>query len=248
MRQALKDLVVAFQFLSRLPLPHLDIDPDSLARSVMFFPVVGLAVGLGGAGLQHLLAPHLSRPVAALLVLLFFILVTGALHEDGLADAADGLSSGRSREQMLAIMRDSRTGAFGAIAVTLSLLARFSLLASLPLSRFAPYVISAHVLCRWTALPLSHFLEPARREDGQGARIAQKTSRSSLIIGTSISVVIVALLTCRTSWMPMLAASAVAILSALYYRKRLGGITGDCFGATNQLTEIAVYFCGVWNA
>ena len=247
MKQLLKDLLVAFQFLTRLPLPNLDFRPDSLSRSVKFFPVVGLAVGLGGSWLQRLLAPHLSRQLAALLVLAFFVLVTGALHEDGLADAADGLGGGWNRERMLAIMRDSKIGVFGAIALALSLLVRFLLLSSLPLNRFTPYVVSAQVLCRWTALPLGYFVQPAR-QDGQGARIAQKTSGGSLILGTGISIAIVAFFMRTTCWIPILTASAIAILSGLYYWRRLGGVTGDCFGATNQLTEIAVYFCGVWIA
>ncbi len=246
MKQLFKDLVVAFQFLSRLPLPSVEFDPDSLSRSVMFFPVVGLVVGLGGVGLQRLLTPHLSRMLAAILVLVFFVMVTGGLHEDGLADTADGLGGGWNREQMLAIMRDSKIGAFGAIALVLSLIARFGLLSSLPLHRFAPYVISAHVLCRWTALPLS-FVKAARSEEGQGARIAQRTSRGSIIAGTLITAVIVAFLLRMASFVPILSAIAITGLSGLYYWRRLGGISGDCFGATNQLTEIAIYFCGVWN-
>jgi adenosylcobinamide-GDP ribazoletransferase len=197
--------------------------------------------------LQRLFGPHLSRPFAALLVLAFFVLVTGGFHEDGLADAADGFGGGWSREQMLTIMRDSRIGSYGAIALTLSLLARFILLSSLPSSRFAAYAISAHVLCRWSTLPLSCFLPSARVEEGQGARIAQKTSVASLILGTGISIAVVAFLMRNTCWIPILTASVITILSGFYYWRRLQGVTGDCFGATNQLTEIAIYFCGVWN-
>lgn len=247
MKQLLQDLLVAFQFLTRLPVPGLAFHPNSLSRSVKFFPVVGLATGLAGSGLQRVLAPHLSRPLAALLVLVFFVLVTGGFHEDGLADAADGFGGGWNREQMLTIMRDSRIGSFGAIALALSLLARFILLSSLPLNRFAPYVISAHVLCRWSTLPLSYFLPSARVEEGQGVRIAQKTSLASLILGTGISIAVVAFLTRSTCWIPILTASVVTILSGFYCWRRLRGVTGDCFGATNQLTEIAICFCGVWN-
>lgn len=247
MKLVLRDLLVAFQFLTRLPLPKIDFRPDSLSRSVKFFPIVGLAVGLGGSWLQRLFATHLSRQLSALLVLVFFVLVTGALHEDGLADTADGLGGGWSVEQMLAIMRDSKIGAYGAIALGLSLLMRILLLSSLPLNRFMPYVVSAQVLCRWTALPLGYFVRPAR-QDGQGARIAQKTSAASLILGTGISIAIVAFFVRATCWIPLVTASAVALLTGLYYWRRLSGVTGDCFGATNQLTEIAVYFCGVWNA
>jgi adenosylcobinamide-GDP ribazoletransferase len=247
MRQVLRDLLAAFQFLTQLPLRKLEFDLGALSRSVKFFPVVGLVIGLGGSWLRRALASHLSRPLTAVVVLVFFVVVTGALHEDGLADAADGFGGGWTRKQTLTIMHDSKIGVFGASALALSLLARCLLLSSLPLQRFTAYVVSAHVLCRWTTLPLSYFVQAARVQEGQGARVAGKTSIGSLITGTSISLVIVAILIRTASWLPILASSMVTVLTGLYYWKRLGGVTGDCFGATNQLTEIAVYFCGVWN-
>jgi adenosylcobinamide-GDP ribazoletransferase len=114
-------------------------------------------------------------------------------------------------------------------------------------NRFTALVVSAHVLCRWTTLPLSYFLRPTRESDGQGARIAQKISPISFLIGTLLSFAIVLYLMRREFWIPVLAALAITTLSGLYYFRRIGGITGDCFGATNQFTEIAVYFCGVWS-
>lgn len=248
MRQALKDLLVAFQFLTRLPLPQLDYDPASLSRSLKFFPLVGLVIGLLGAWFERLLAPHLSRPLAAFLVLLLFVLVTGALHEDGLADTVDGFGGGRNREQILAIMHDSRIGSFGASALALSLIARLLLLSALPANRFTAFVVSAQVLSRWTALPLSYILQPARAENGQGARIAQKISGVSMVAGTLLTLLIVFYVMHARFWIPIVLVLMVTVLSGLYYFRRLGGITGDCFGAANQLAEIAVYFCGVWIA
>jgi adenosylcobinamide-GDP ribazoletransferase len=243
----IKDFLVAIQFLTRLPVPRVRFDPDSLSRAAKFFPVVGLGMGLGASALQRIAVPHLSRSLVALLVLIFLVLVTGGLHEDGLADTADGFGGGWNREQVLAILRDSRIGSFGALAIVLSLLARLLLLSSLPVNRFTALVVSAHVLCRWTTLPLSYFLAPARASDGQGARIAQKISPASLLLGTLLSFAIVFYFMRTEFWIPVLVALVITALSGLYYSSRIGGVTGDCFGATNQLTEIAVYFCGVWN-
>jgi adenosylcobinamide-GDP ribazoletransferase len=247
MRRWFVDLLVAFQFLTRLPISVSSCQPDSLSRSTKFFPLVGLVVGLAASILQGVLAPHLNRTLVAVLILTFLVLITGGLHEDGLADAADAFGGGSSREKVLTILRDSRIGSFGALALILSILARFLLLSLLPLNRFTAFVVSAHVLCRWTALPLSYFLPPAQENDGQGARIARKISPSSLITGTVLTLGIVISLMRKEFWIPCLVAIFITAASGLYYFRRIGGITGDCFGATNQLTEIAIYFCGVWN-
>lgn len=240
------EIVVAFQFLTRVPMPSVAFEADSLSRATKFFPLVGLAVGGGAVLLQKLLLFHIGRPLVAVIVLLYFVLSTGCLHEDGLADTADGFGGGRTKDQILAILKDSRIGSYGATALMLSLLTRYLLLASLPLEHFAGYVVSSHVLCRWSSLPLGYFLPPAREQDGQGARIAKLTSLASLVFGSVFSFAVVALALRRSAATPVIVAILTAALSGWFYVRELGGVTGDCFGATNQLTEIAVYFCGVW--
>ena len=242
-----KDAVVAFQFLTRLPMPPVRFEADSLARATSFFPLVGLAIASGAILLQKSLLPHLSRPLVALVVLAYLVLITGGLHEDGLADAADGFGGGRNKGEILLILKDSRIGAYGALALMISLLARYLLLLSLPLEHFAAYLISAHVLCRWTSLPLSFILSPARAQQGQGARIAKLTSTPCLLSGTIFSLVVVVFALHRSAMAPLLAASVTVVISGYFFFKKIGGVTGDCFGATNQLAEIAVYLCGVWN-
>jgi adenosylcobinamide-GDP ribazoletransferase len=225
--------------------PQVSFAPDGLARAVKFFPLVGLVIGSGAALLEKLLAPHLDRPASALAVLLYLVLITGCLHEDGLADVADS-TGGWSREQRLAILRDSRIGSYGVTALVLSLLSRALLLAELPIEHFTAYLVSAHVLCRWSMLPLSYYLPPAREKEGQGARIAGLTSTASLIGGSLFTIVTVIVALRKAAIVPLLSAMAVPLLSGFFYVRKFGGVTGDCFGATNQLTEIAVYVCGVW--
>ncbi len=241
------DIAVAFQFLTRLPVPPVAFAPDGLARAVKFFPVVGLAIGSGAALVGKLLAPHLGRPVTALAVLLYLVLITGCLHEDGLADLADSLG-GWTQEQRLAILHDSHLGSYGGTALVLSLLSRAALLAGLPLAQFTAYMVSAHVLCRWSMLPLSYYLRPAREREGQGARIAGLTSAASLVAGSLFTFATVVVALRKAAIGPLLCAMVVPLVSGFFYMRKLGGVTGDCFGATNQLTEIAVYLCGVWQA
>jgi adenosylcobinamide-GDP ribazoletransferase len=241
----LKDLLVALRYLTRLPTPVVAYTPDSLARAAKFFPVVGLVVAAGAVGLNKVLSSHADRTIVALLVMVYLVVVTGCLHEDGLADAADGFGAGWSRERILEIMHDSRIGSYGAIALTLSLLARYVLLGHLPLLKFSSYVIAAHVLCRWTSLPLGFFLPPATEHEGQGAQVARRVSMGSLIFGTLFTFGICYWRLRNAGWIPVSATAAVTLASGLYYKSQIGGVTGDCFGATNQLSEIAVYACGV---
>ena len=242
--RVLHDLILAFQFLTRIPLPGKHHGQGGLSGAIKFFPVVGLAIALGAIGLRRTLSNHLPPLVVADLVLGYLVVITGGFHEDGLADSADGFGGGWTKEKILEIMRDSRIGSFGALAIGLSLLARYSLLSSLSNAKFTSYIVVAHVLCRWTTLPLSFFMQPARTE-GQGAG-AMRTSALSLVIGTIIALVICYFSMHLAFWLPLAAAGIVTVLTALYYQRQIGGITGDCFGATNQLTEIAIYICGVW--
>jgi adenosylcobinamide-GDP ribazoletransferase len=242
-----QEIIIAFQFLTRIPMPATDFEADSLSRAIRFFPLIGLVVGSGAVLLQRLAIRHFNHPVTTLLVLIYLVLVTGCFHEDGLADSADGFGGGWSRDQILVIMKDSRIGSYGATALVLSLLARYLLLESLPTERFAAFIISSQILSRWSSLPLSYLLPAARAQNGQGAQIAKLTSKSSLVIASLFSFAIVAFLLRWSAIPPILFAILTVALSGWFYFRKIGGVTGDCFGATNQLTEIAVYLCGVWN-
>src|SRR3984957_12335930 len=225
------DIAVAFQFLTRLPVPETVFAPDGLARAVKYFPLVGLVIGLGAGLIEKVLAPHLGRPVSALAVLAYLVLITGCLHEDGLADVADSMG-GWTREQRLAILHDHRIGSYGATALALSLLSRAVLLAELPIERFIAYMVSAHVLCRWSMLPLSYYLPPAREREGQGARIAGLTSAATMVAGSLFTIVTVIVALRKAAIAPLLCAMVVPLVSSFFYMRKLGGITGDCFGAT----------------
>ncbi|WP_446742949.1 adenosylcobinamide-GDP ribazoletransferase [Silvibacterium acidisoli] len=240
------ELIAAFQFLTRVPLPAIAYTPNTLAGALKFFPFVGLTIGCCAAVLYPWLLHHLGNAMAALLVLLFLVAITGCLHEDGLADTADGLLGGSTLEKRLAIMRDSRIGTYGAAALFFSIGARWILLASLPPERFTAYAVCASALSRWTVLPLSAVLRPAQAE-GQGARVAGKTSAGTLFTGSLIASVAVLYLLRQYALEPVVAVIVTTVISGLVYAKKIGGITGDCYGATIQLSEIAVYLCGVWH-
>ncbi len=243
--RTLREFAAAVQFMTRIPVPAFRYEPELVLGGAKFYPLVGAVVALGGIAIERLLRSHLPASVTALAVLLYLVAITGGFHEDGLADTADAFGGGWTRPRMLEIMHDSRIGSFGTLAICLSLLARWALLSAMPAQRFPFYLLTAHVLCRWSSLPLGTFMDSAR-SDGLGARLAHKISLPSTIIGSLLAFLIAGWALRMHALAPVVAVSLITLLSAFYYRSQIGGITGDCFGTTNQLAEIAVYVCGVW--
>jgi adenosylcobinamide-GDP ribazoletransferase len=248
MKRQVQLLLVATQFLTRVPVPWArHLPADGLADASHYLPVVGAIVGAGAVAIDKALVPYAERSVIVVIILFYFVLITGGLHEDALADTADGCGGGWTKEQVLTIMRDSRIGSFGVLAIALGLLARFVFLTSLPAQSLSGALVAGQVLSRWTALPLARWLPPARDHLGQGARMAQRISVFSLSVGTALAVGIVFVMAGTIAFWTIGVAAAVTGVSGAYYRRRIDGITGDCLGATNQLTEIAVYLVGTFS-
>lgn len=244
----LSGLRTALAFLTRLPVPAPAWSADGLARAAVWFPLVGLLVGAVAAGVRALAGLGLEPAPATVLALAAAVLVTGALHEDGLADTADGLGAHVSRERRLEIMRDSRIGTYGALGVVLPLGLAYATLSPLGVEDFARAVVCAHVLGRWSTLPQAFFIAGAR-EGGAGASLT--VSLPALILGT---VATVAVAIGFGGLVPGLVALGVAValgvLCGAALHRVLGGVTGDTFGAVNKLTEVATYasLVAVWGA
>ena len=249
MKRPARNLLGAVQFLTRIPLPERWLGEIALAEVAPYFPLVGALLGLATAGIDAALRPHLKAIAAAAASVAFLVLITGALHEDGLADSADGFGGGATANRVLAIMRDSRIGSYGAIAVALSLLLRIAFIAALPAQDALAYFVSAETLSRWSVLPLACFLPSARQggpSAGQGARLARSISPTAIALGTLIAAAVTVASLHAASWRPWAACLLATAASGLYFRRRIGGVTGDCFGAAIQLVGIAVYLCGAW--
>ena len=231
----------AVMLLTRLPAPRLKgFQDDWLARSAVYFPIVGAIVGLLAAAVYWgawLLWPE---PIPSVLAVAAAALVTGGLHEDGWADVFDALAASRDPKRMLEVMKDSRIGAAGALALILLLLGKVSILSTFSPGRAAAALVAAHVLSRWSHLPLLWKLPYARPEGGLAGPLAGSVSGARVAIGTVLTVLIAAV-ALHWALLPALAVALVATLAAgLFFRRRLGGITGDCLGAANQLVEVAV--------
>lgn len=237
----LRQFLLAVQFLTRLPVPNrLATTEAELGRAAAFFPLVGVIVGGSTAGVYLLAARVVSPPVAILLALVFAAFITSGFHEDGLADTFDGLGGGWTKDRALEIMRDSRIGAYGALALIFLILGKFITLTELGSEHVWRWLIVAHVAARWTVLPLCKWL-PYARPEGQGKLVAKQITSIALLIGSLTFLLTLLLFPWRTAIIALAMTIVVTFLSGLYYKRRLGGITGDCLGATNQITELLMY-------
>ena len=240
------DFLTALQFLTRIPIPSFSYDERAFGRSVAFFPIIGLLIAATAYGFNQIFAHHLPQPVRMILLVGVIVLITGALHEDGLADTADALGGSWTRSRALEIMRDSRIGTYGALAVTFSVLTRYVLLCRLTPQQLWPWLACAQMLARWSAVPLAAALPPARNEDsGNTGLLAKRVPLPAMLIATILLVSIGGFLLGTHFVFPLIAAFVVVVFSGLYYSRRISGTTGDCFGATIQLVEISVYLCAV---
>ncbi len=246
------DLLIALRFFSRLPVPETarerELGPAGLSSVAAYVPVAGVIIGVGPA-LVLLAASVLGLPpvLAAPLAIAALVLVTGALHEDALADCADGFGGGATRERKLEIMRDSRIGAFGACALALSLYIRAVALAIVTdrsPGDAALVLVAAAALSRAACLWPLAWLPPAR-PDGAGAAAGRPLPGLVAIAAGLGFALALALLAPAAGVLRTLEACAFVVLATVAFtelaRRQVGGQTGDVAGATQQLAEIAVY-------
>ncbi|ESY77951.1 cobalamin synthase [Mesorhizobium sp. LNHC221B00] len=239
-RQILDGIALCLVFFTRLPLPVFDFRGRGLAAAIWAAPIAGAVVGLIGA-IVFATAERfgLAMGPAAALALVATVVTTGCLHEDGLSDVADGFGGGKSRGRKLEIMRDSRIGAYGAMALALSLLIRWSALSELVDPTQALFaLIAAHAASRGMLGAFMHILPPAR-DDGLSAG-AGTVSRETAIAGAVLGAIALFLLGIGGA---IAALILLALLFAAFHAlclNQIDGQTGDTIGALQQVSEIAV--------
>lgn len=235
---AWSDFKVALAFLTRVPARHHPWAPARLAAAVTMFPVVGALVGLAGA-LGYGAAAWLGLPPlpGAVIALALMVALTGALHEDGLADAADGLA-GPTQAEKLRIMRDSRLGSYGAIALILGLLARAGAIAALaePLA-VGTALIAAGAASR-AAMPVIMLTLPQARADGLAASAGRPHPGRAAAAVALAALIALATLDPPAATLAVVLGAAGALGVALVAQRQIGGHTGDVLGAAQQLAEI----------
>ena len=239
MMMFLQNLKLSLQFLTIIPFGKKEISLEELGSAIPYFPLAGLVIGVFASLFYSvLLSPFFPRNVCDLLILLLLVFLTGGLHLDGLSDMLDGLGSGKDRESSLRIMKDSRIGAFGTIGLIFAVLIKYVFLNNIEIPSVGSILILMPVYGRWSVLVLGYGSHYAGHERGIGSVFVEKTDKDACIKG-SIIALLASLIVFGLKGLVILAVVfAVVLFLKRYFEKRLGGITGDIYGAVIELSEI----------
>jgi len=251
--------LAATQFLTRLPTPALKgFDSSWLPQAAVYFPLVGVLIGAINVAVWWLAGHRLPPTVSVGLMMAASLLLTGAMHEDGFADTCDGFGGGTTRDRVLAIMKDSRIGAYGAIGVVMMLGLKWAALVAIPAAAFPVLVIGAHMISRWCAGGLIWRLRYVRTDaQAKTTPFAGRLSTRDWLLSGALGACALALVALvevfasgelavlRALASGAAAAAVTAVMAAAYFRRRIGGYTGDCLGAVQQMTELAFLLAGL---
>lgn len=230
---------VALQFLTIIPLPfQVRWDERALGRSMALFPLVGLTLGGLLVGVDVVFSSILPRPVVDIMLVALLALATGALHLDGLADACDALAARGSRERFLAVMKDSRIGAVGAVGLILALMIKYQAILQIPLESKRMILLFFPAVSRFGQVLMTVGAQRAR-QDGLGVVFISGAGRGQLAIALMITLVSGFL---SLEWQGISAIAFVSLVTLScrwYFTKRLGGITGDLIGCVSEINELA---------
>ncbi|MDH3453985.1 MAG: adenosylcobinamide-GDP ribazoletransferase [Desulfuromonadales bacterium] len=230
---------IALGFLTVLPVDRaLQATPERLGRSMALFPAAGVLLGLILVVLNSMLDALIPRAVLDCLLLLILIVITGALHLDGIADLLDGLAGGKDREGILRIMKDSRVGAMGVVGLVMLLLLKYLCLFNLPLELKSAGLIFMLAAGRWVQVVLAVSCRYLRGSEGTGAAFLEHAGERELLIASGSLIAVALVLFGLQGIFLIFLLGIAAILLIKYFEMRLGGVTGDVLGASSELIEV----------
>jgi len=233
-----RSFVAALQFLTVFPWPRrAQRGAEEIGPAVSFFPVVGLLLGLVLVLVDFSLQPIASRSLSSVALISTLAFLTRALHLDGLGDTFDGLGAGGERERMLRIMDDSHAGVFGVVAIVLLLFFKIHALEAIDHERWRA-LIAAPVLGRWSMAVLGYGSAPAK--PGLGSTLMEHLQFKHFLFASLTALIIAAVVLREMGVLLMIAIAIFSLAAKKYFHRRLGGVTGDTFGAVGELSETAV--------
>jgi len=230
----------ALQFLTIIPIPwRREVSPEELGRSTGYFPVVGLIIGLVLVGLDWLFDLILPSAVVSALLIVSLVVITGVLHLDGFVDTCDGIAGHKTAEDRWRVMHDSRVGGFGIVGIVLLLLVKYVSLNSIPLPLMMTTLVLMPVISRWATV-YAIFAYPYAKPSGLGKAFKQGTSWPRFTMATLIALVVVVGLAQLVGLAIMFLIWVMAVTVAAYLKSKFSGLTGDTYGAINEVAEVGV--------
>jgi adenosylcobinamide-GDP ribazoletransferase len=229
--------LVAWQLLTAIPLGRRELAIQGPSRSMIWFPLIGLIIGAMLAGLDYLLSLVLPGLPAAALLLVAWVAITGGLHLDGFIDCRDGLLVAKPAEQRLEIMKDSRAGAFGVVGAICLLLVKFSALTALAPDDRLRWLLVVPALSRW-AMVWAVWRYPLARQDGFAAWFREGLAWPHVLVAGSTALAVALLFGGLAGLATFASIWLFALLFAAWVQRRIPGLTGDVYGALNELSEV----------
>ena len=238
----LSDMLSAIGFLTVIPVGRQKLTAERMAAVTVLFPLAGLLIGGFLVGFDFLVKGILPRQVTDALIIAFLAVITGGLHLDGIADTADGLIGGRGdKEKTLAIMKDSRTGAMGVIAIALLLLVKFMALDSIPSVLRPGALLLAPALSRWGQVLVAYGSRPARSENSLAGSFITHIKPAHFIVASILAVGFGVVFGGTTGLASVAAVAIACLLLKLLFNYSIGGETGDTIGSSSEITEALVF-------
>jgi len=235
----IKNIFIAIRFLTILPLPDKKVaTPKELGRSMAYFPLIGIFIGLVLACANEILIKLVSPLLAAALLVILWAYLTGALHLDGFVDAADGFSASPDKEKILEVMKDHHCGAKGVIALVLLIIVKVALLNDIPGPvRFSSLILTP-AIGRWVMVCAASLCPYARKAEGFGKAFVENSGTREVIIAGIILIAAGIILLRIRFFVLMIPVLIFTIFSFVYIKKKINGVTGDVLGAMNELAEV----------
>lgn len=240
MRRELELFFTALMFFTRLPVPELEYSQEKLNSSSRYFPLVGILVGALSATVFMFSTMIFSTNVSVLLSMIASILITGAFHEDGFADTCDGFGGGYTKEKILEIMKDSRIGAFGAIGIILLLILKFSLLSEMKPMVIPIVIVAGHAISRFISISLLYSMIYVK-EEGKAKPLSTALPLPSLLVAGVFGLLPLLLFKKALILLVIIPLFLTRLYLSYYFKKHIGGYTGDCLGAAQQTSEVIFY-------
>lgn len=229
----------ALRFLTIIPLPGRKASPGEVGRSLAYFPVAGAIIGLILALLNWLLGFILPLTLARILLIVSLVIISGGLHLDGFVDTCDAMVGGRTVRERWRVMKDSRVGAFGIIGVSLLLLVKYAALNGVPSDWFVPTLVLMPVLSRWSMVYVI-FAYPYAKPSGLGRVFKNEASLTGFLVATVITLAIAVMPAQLPGLIIMFGLWIMVTAVAFFLNTRFGGLTGDTYGAINEVAEVLV--------